>query len=251
MKLAPIRADEAGDLHKESSKRAAKISKPTELTVSKIARQVKNTDRYSVFINDKYTFSLSEYQLAGARLYIGKVFTQQELDDFIHESQFGKAYERALNYVMIRPRSRREIADYLTRTFLYPKPKLYTDKSGQKHYKKTEVDKTAVQNMIARILERLEQKGHINDESFAQSWVRSRQLTKKTSRRKLEQELRAKFVDSDIIATVLQIEDINEAENLKEIIEKKRRQVKYQDQTRLTQYLLRQGYSYGDIKDLI
>jgi len=221
------------------------------LKVSKIAQQVKRNDRYSIYINGKYSFSLSEYQLAGSGLHIGKVFTKTELDDFISESNFGKAYERALNYVMIRPRSEREIIDYLTRTYMYPKPKMFTDTDGQRHFKKVEVDKTAVTTLIQRVMERLSKKGYINDETFARAWINSRQLTKKTSKRKLEQELRAKHVDPDIIATTLQSGNIDELENLRALIAKKRRLPRYQDNVKLTQYLLRQGYNYDDIRNLI
>lgn len=219
------------------------------MKVTKITKQVKNQDRYSVYIDDVYSFSLSEYQLAGARLYVGKEFSAKELEDFIDESQFGKAYERTLNYVMIRPRSRHEITQYLKRTFLYPKPKSYTDKTGKRHFKKVEVNAMKVNTMIERVLARLDEKGYINDESFAKAWINSRQLHKKSSKRKLEQELRAKGIDSEIIATELQKGSVTEIENLREIIAKKRRLTKYQDDTKITQYLLRQGFNYDDIRN--
>lgn len=219
------------------------------LKVTKISKQVKRADRYSIYINEKYSFSLNEYQLANSGLRIGRVFTPGELENFIEESNFGKAYERALNYVMIRPRSEQEIKDYLTRTFMYPKPKSYVNKAGERQFIKKEVDKPKVEAMIGRVMERLNEKGYINDESFARAWVASRQLTKKSSKRKLEQELRAKAIDTEIIATVLQNETINEIENLKVLISKKRRLPKYQDDVKLTQYLLRQGFNYDDIRN--
>ena len=244
MKLKPV-------LSSDIPQKIPRGSKPSKddgvLKVTKISQQVKRSDRYSIYINEKYTFSLSEYQLAGSGLHIGKEFTKTELADFIDESLFGKAYERALNYVMIRPRSEKEISDYLTRTFLYPKPKMYTDKAGQRHFVKQEVNKTKVGVMIERVMNRLKDKGYVNDEVFAKSWVNSRQLTKKSSKRKLEQELRAKYVDSEIIATVLQNENLNELQNLEDLVTKKRRLPKYQDNVKLTQYLLRQGYNYEDI----
>ncbi|MFO0971181.1 MAG: RecX family transcriptional regulator [Candidatus Saccharimonadales bacterium] len=221
------------------------------LKITKIAKQQKRPDRYSIYIDEKYSFSLSEYQLAGAKLFIGKQFTQGELTSFIDESAFGKAYERALNYVMIRPRSKQEIQDYLKRTFLYPKPKNYVDKAGVRQLVKREVDKEKVESMIERVMARLDEKGYINDMAFARAWVNSRQLTKKSSKRKLEQELRAKFIDQEIIATVLQNQNDTEVGNLKEVIIKKRRLSKYQDDVKLTQYLLRQGFNYDDIKEQI
>lgn len=194
---------------------------------------------------------MSDYQLINAGIQVNKEYTQEELSELVNESQFGKAYERALNYVMIRPRSVKEIKDYLTRTFLYPKPKMFFNKQGERIVKKQEVDKSAVQRIIEKVLERLEEKGYSDDEKFAQAWVRSRQLTKKSSKRKLQQELQVKGVHSDIIATVLDDDSIDEAENLKKLIEKKQKQSRYQEKTKLTQYLVHQGFSYSDVKEAL
>ena len=251
MKLQPISSEDIQKKMATKFSRTKISNEPTVLKITKISQQIKQQDRYSVYINEKYRFSLGEYQLAGSGLRIGKEFTEEELDEIINESAFGKAYERALNYVMIRPRSEREINEYLTRTFLYPKPKMYQDKQGQRHIIKVEVNKEQTNMMIERVIDRLQTKGYINDESFAQSWVNSRQLIKKSSKRKMEQELRAKGVSSDIIATMLQNEDIDEQQNLKDLIVKKQRLSKYKDSIKLTQYLLRQGYNYEDIKNAL
>ena len=168
------------------------------MKITKISQQVKRKDRYSVYVDEKYSFSLSDYQLVSAGLRIGKEYTQAELTELINNSEFGKAS-----------------------TVLY---------------------------MIERVLERLEQKGYSDDQKFAEAWVRSRQLTKKSSKRKLQQELQVKGVNSEIITAVLTDDSIDETENLKKMIEKKQKQARYQDTTKLTQYLLRQGFTYSDIK---
>lgn len=221
------------------------------MKVTKISQQVKRRDRYSIYIDEKYCFSLHEYQLASSGLRLGKELTEDELENFANESQFGRAYERALNFVMIRPRSRKEITDYLTRTYMYPKSKTYVDTSGQRHFKKVEVNKSTVNEMIKRVMSRLEQKGYINDEAFAKAWVASRQFHKKPSKRKLEQELQQKGIDQNTIATVLQNEDINYKDNLKELIEKKRRIARYQNDEKLIPYLLRQGFNYDQVKQVL
>lgn len=221
------------------------------MKITKIQQQVKRNDRYSIYIDEVYSFSLSDYQLVSSGLHVGKEFTAEELDTFLQESNFGKAYERALNYVMIRPRSEKEIKEYLTRTFLYPKPKVYKMKTGETRIKKQQVDKEKTIHMIERVISRLHEKGYINDASFAKAWINSRQLTKKSSKRKLEQELMVKGVNSEIIQELLQNRQETEQENLKELIAKKSRLTKYQDTVKLTQYFLRQGFSYEDIKDAL
>lgn len=221
------------------------------MKVTKISQQVKRPDRYSVYIDERYSFSLNEYQLAGSGLRLGKELTVDELDTFQQDSQFGKAYERSLNYVMIRPRSEREIREYLTRTFLYPKPKVFTSKTGERVVKKQSVDKTSVQAMIERVMSRLKEKNYINDEIFAKAWIESREFSKKTSKRRLQQELQQKGVAPEIIATMLQNSEVNEHANLRGLITKKRRLSRYQDDAKLLPYLVRQGYSYSDVKDAL
>ncbi len=219
-----------------------------ELRITKITQQVKRPERYSIYVNEKYSFSLHEYQLAGSGLRTGMILTKDVLENFATESQFGKAYERTVRYVMLRPRSEKEVRDYLTRTFLYPKPKVFVDQSGQRHIKKQTVDKEKTNHMIQRIMTRLSEKGYINDEIFAKAWVASRQIHKKTSLKKLQQELMAKGVSQEILDSVLQDQDIDEITNIQELIVKKRRQAKYHDSTKLTQYLMRQGFRYSDIQ---
>ena len=242
----------ANQINQNSNKTSKNLNKndtdSSELKVTKISQQIKNKQRYSVYINGKYTFSLNEYQLAGSGLSSGKILTQDEINIFATESQFGKAYERALNYVTIRIRSEKEIIDYLTRTFLYPKPKTYVNKSGERIFKKVEVDKEKTKTLINRVIERLQLKGYINDEAFAKAWVQSRQLTKRSSLRKLRQELMVKGIQQSIIEKVLTSQEENELQNLEELIMKKRRIIKYQDDVKLTQYLIRQGYSYDNIR---
>lgn len=216
--------------------------------ITKIQQQKRIQDRYSIYVDEVYAFSVNEYQLIELRLHVGDEVTPDELNNFAIESQFGKAYERSLNYVMIRPRSEQEIKQYLKRTYLYPKQKSYVDKNGQRHFIKQTVDKPQTLAMIERVMKRLDDRGYINDVAFAQAWVSSRQLHKKTSRRKLAQELYSKGIDQEIVATILQNCEDSEQDNLQSLVHKKRKLVRYQDDTKLTQYLLRQGFNYDDIR---
>lgn len=228
-----------------------KTNNQKKRTITKITPQIRRADRYSIYINEKYAFSLHEYQLAQSGLRVGKSVTASELEKFANESQFGKAYERTLNYVLLRPRSEKEIQDYLTRTFLYPKPKSFVDKSGVRHVKKPEVDTLATNEMIRRVMARLQEKGYIDDLAFAKAWVASRQQVRKSSTRKITQELKMKGVAEHIIATVLHNTEETEKENLRELIAKKQRLSRYQDESKLIAYLLRQGFLYSDIKDAL
>jgi SOS response regulatory protein OraA/RecX len=70
--------------------------------------------------------------------------------------------------------------------------------------------------------------------------------------RKITLELRKKHIASDIIEQVLADDETDERTMLRELIAKKRQQSKFkEDDLKLMQYLARQGFGYGDIKDAL
>jgi regulatory protein len=101
------------------------------------------------------------------------------------------------------------------------------------------------------ILNKLTKLGYVDDKKFAESFVNDRNLLRPTSRRKLILELKIKKIPQDIINQAVGSDSAIELENLHKIIERKRRQTKYQDNLKLMQYLASQGFNYGDIKDAL
>lgn len=196
------------------------------MRITAIKAQIKNVERVSIYLDGKYAFSLTQNQLLELKLHSGKELSEQDVVELKRASDYGKLLERVMNYVMIRPRSVREIRDYLWR-------------------KKAEPD------MAERLVQHLEVRGYLNDASFASSWVRSRQLTKPVSKRRLVAELRQKGVTSELIERTVTSDDYDESSALKEIILKKRKQSRYQDEQKLMQYLARQGFGYDMIKNAL
>ena len=112
--------------------------------------------------------------------------------------------------------------------------------------------KEAAPEKSDEIINRLTDLGFINDKTFARNWVENRHLLKPTSKRKLQQELRAKHIAGDIIDSVLRDDETGDREELRLLVEKKRRLPKYRDdEAKLMQYLARQGFGYEDIKTVL
>ncbi|MEO6513627.1 MAG: RecX family transcriptional regulator [Candidatus Saccharimonadales bacterium] len=197
------------------------------MKITKITAQVKQAGRYSVFVDEKYAFSLSDTALLESKLVPGQDLSSEELESWKQASVDDKVLGRALQYAMMRPRSRWEMESYLKR-------------------------KKASPPLIESILNKLSNLRMLNDLEFARSWVASRRLLRPTSKRKLQQELRAKRVGDDIVAQVLGEDETEESVVLKELVAKKRQQTKFKyDNLKLMQYLARQGFSYGDIKSAL
>lgn len=196
------------------------------MKITDIKQQVKRKDRYSIFIDGKYSFALSESGLLSAGLSVGKELSNAELDDLKTVSVEDKAVYRVLDLIARRPRSEGEIRDYLRR----------------KKYKAEEIEKT---------VNTLSIKGYINDEDFALRWMENRRLLKPISRRRLGLELRQKKISNQIVSKTLETDETDEKEVISELITKKRRQTRYQDDQKLIQFLIRQGFNYQDIKSVM
>ncbi len=194
------------------------------MKITAITQQQKRADRYSIFVDGKYAFSLSESGLIESRLASGQELTPAELDDLKKAAGLDKAYGLTLRYVTIRPRSEGELADY---------------------FRRKQIDTAAA----SQIIKRLQSYGLVDDAAFARSWVASRRLLKSVSKRRLQLELRQKRVPQNIIDEVLREDETDDRQALRELVNKKR--ARYPDQQKFMQYLARQGFGFDDIKSAL
>ncbi len=196
------------------------------MKITDIKQQAKRQDKYSIFIDGKYSFSFTEGELLAQGLKIGKELSNEDFETIKNDAVIDKGVYRVFDLISRRPRSKWEVEDYLKR----------------KSYKPEEIE---------RIIKSIKEKGYINDLDFAGRWVESRRLLKPISKRKLRMELHQKRVDDNIIQRVLEEDEANEQEILVKLINKKRHQTRYKDDQKLIAYLARQGFNYQDIKSAL
>lgn len=194
------------------------------MKITSIKQQAKRTDRYSIFVDGKYAFSLSESGLIESRLASGQELDAAQLKKLKKDAGLDKAYYNSLRYAAMRPRSEWEMGMYL---------------------KRKEVDKGTADEVIRR----LRNLNMLSDSDFARSWIANRRLLKSTSKRRLRLELMQKHVPEDIIQEVLAEDITDERDALRELIAKKRR--RYPDRLKFMRYLAGQGFNYDDIKSVL
>ena len=195
------------------------------MKITKISPAIKTEGRYNIYVDDKYSFSLDEVQLASLNLKKNDEIDAEQLDQLKSESDFGKNYVRALDLISRRPRSQREIRDYAFR----------------KQWTKSNTE---------RVIERLLERGYLDDAKFAEIFVRSRANLRNYSTKRMKLELRKRGVASDIVDQVLtDSENFDENAALKNLIAKKRN--RYDNEQKLIAYLARQGFSYDKIRDAL
>lgn len=190
--------------------------------ITSIRPQVKNPDRVNVIIDGKYAFSLDILQITDLSIKIGFDYSEEQINEFKKQSEFGKVYTRTLNYIAIRLRSEKEIRDYL-----------------RCRRKKDDFDFSKL------VIKRLKFRGYIDDKKFAEFWIANRHQTKGSSMKKLRQELYSKGIDRELVDAVIDESDRNDESELKKVLCKKAK--KYKDQRKLIGYLMRCGFKYDDI----
>lgn len=137
-----------------------------------------------------------------------------------------QAHALCMRLLTVRARTRAELAGQLTK-------RGYPDDAAQ------------------AVLSRLEAVGLIDDEDFAQQWVRSRQTTAGKAKRALAAELRTKGVDDEVIAATLDGIDVHaERGRAEQLVERRLRREVLDDgggdvkvMRRLVGMLARRGYS--------
>lgn len=257
---------------------------------------VRDENRVNVFLDGHFAFSLTIEQVADFKLKRGTILTEDEISRIQKASDFGKLFQRSLEYALSRPHSEREIRDYLKRkkmkreveqkrydSFIEKlendpeyreKVKEIRSNVREKNKKLSEKDftednrfeyvgraKTGLPTKpgaaisdedIEAVITKLIDLRIIDDENFARYFVSNRNQIKGTSEKKLRMELKNKGVSDAIIREVLSEDEFGEKirddkVEIMKMIEKKRR--RGYDDVKLTQYLLRQGFSYDLIRE--
>lgn len=194
------------------------------MRISSITQQIKRPDRFSIYLEGKYAFSLARDQFTKLGLKVGDEVDLQKIEQYKADSSFGKLRDKTYNWLSIRLRSQQEIVDYLKRK---------TDDEIQRQ----------------RVLALLAKQGYIDDAKFAAAWIRHRTFIKPMSKYRLKQELLQKRVPLTVIEDTLGEFELDDVTTLRQLIAKKTH--RYPDKQKLMAYLARQGFSYDTIKQAL
>lgn len=227
-----------------------------ELKITDIKQAVRNENRVNIYVNGKYSFSLDISQVVELKVKVGRELRKEEYEELKQASEFGKMYQRALEWVLMRPRSKRELRDYLLRrskkrAVMADNPYRKTsdsDLSDGRVSKKHEISTEMSLKLSEMVTKRLMERGYVDDVKFARYYVENRFVKKGASERRLRQELMQKGVAREIIDEVLEGSERNERDEIRKMILRKR--ARYDDE-KLIAYLCRQGFSYELAKEMV
>lgn len=177
-----------------------------------------------IHIDDEYAFTLNEDFLYTTSLSVGSDITQDEIDKIKSDYESYRTKHRAMDLLSRRSHSAKELEGKLMR-------------------------KASKENARSAV-EKMQQLGFIDDESFAVSYANELWTRKHFARSRIKRELLLKGVDSEIAdKTVSELEG-DERERIRELIDKKylARMADEKGRNSLFSLLVRLGYAYSDIR---
>lgn len=140
---------------------------------------------YRVTFESGEKIYVSEDLLVKENLFKDKELTETDLKQLKERIQIDRGYQLALKYLSYQMRSKKEISSYL---------------------KKHEIEST----YLPEILKKLEEVGMIDDQNYADSYVRTMIKTSDKGPKVISQQLKKRGVDEEEIANALEIFDEEE-----------------------------------------
>ena len=198
-------------------------------TVTSVKPQ-KNNKRLNIYLDDKFGFGIDLENFVKLGLKVEQELTEKEVEDIIKKAEFQKTLDKLLRFVTLRPRSEKEIKDWLKR-------------------------KKAHESMHKELFNRLNRLELVDDKQFAIWWISQRQEFRPKGRKVLDYELRAKGVDRQVVREVLEETVIDEEKIAIRLLEKKAYRYKglprLEARQKMSQFLARKGLGWEVIEKAV
>lgn len=207
--------------------------------ITSITRQ-KRRERFNIFLDEKFAFPISSYELVKNNLKVGSILEQKRIDNILTREHLAILTDLAVKYLGFRPRSEKEIKDYLAK------------KIAQKNEIKYSI--ASQSPLIVLIVKKLKKYKYLEDEAFALWFLKSRIKSKSRSLAVIKAELKTKGISSEIIEKIITYapSDLAQAKNVlskKAIRWQKLAEVDFK--RKAYTYLSSKGFDYEAIKDAV
>ncbi len=191
--------------------------------------KIKN-NQYKLYLDDSTTINLYDEIILNYNLLIKKTINNQELPDIIASNDFYVAYYKAIKYLNIKMRTKKEIAKYLKKDFN--------------------------DSIIDKVINKISKEGYLNDESYASSYVNNQINLTNNGYNKILRNLNELDIPEDIAKKYLDkvTKDIWQ-EKIKKLINKKLKNNKKISEQKMKEKLIydlvNQGYNRSDINNIL
>lgn len=203
------------------------------MIITKIEQQLKQTDRYNIYIDGEFFMGVYEDTLLRFQMRKGDEISAEKLKEIKELDEYNYGKNIAYKYLSYKPRSIKEVKNKLT-------------------YKK--ISKPAAE----KIIEHLKKYDFVNDEDYAKMYVKEKINRKAMGESMLKFKMIDKGIDKEIISKVV-AENYSEEKQIeagKKLLQKYlKKKSAIEDKLELKkkcyQYLFSRGYSYSIISQIL
>lgn len=192
--------------------------------ITDITPQTNHKDRCSVYINGKFAFGISDFDLLRLSLKTGQELTEAELDEILYALDETKCQDYANSLVCAR---------------------MYTEKE----LKKKLVAKKFSEEVIKTVLSRLSEYGYIDDKAYAEAYIA--EVKQKYGVYKIRQKLFEKGVPDRVIDECLAELDNKDTAVNQLKIKLRNKPVRAEDKQKMLRFLAQKGFAYDEAYDAI
>jgi len=223
------------------------------MRIVKLEPSKRKRGRWLVWLEDGTLLRVGEGDVAARGLYSGRDLDGEELEALEDSAQCAKLKERALSLLSARPMSKKELLDKLTAPPRY-RPGQKPDGDGPEDPDALEARREALARAAARVADRLEELGLLDDRAYASTVVRH-YAAKGFGERRIKSELYRRGVPREYWEDALDEaggrEDGGEA--LDALLERRLRGAEptRENLKKASGYLARRGFGWSEISDAI
>jgi len=191
----------------------------------------KNQKRFNIFIDGEFSLGLDAETLIKKGLKENQEISQKDIEKLIKENEVQRTLDRALRFLSYRPRSEKEIMDFLVR-------------------------KQAGEETSKMVMARLKDLGMVDDKAFSAWWLEQRKTFRPKGKRLLVMELKRKGVNREIVDQLLENQtEEDELETAKKILAKKANRWQglssLEFKKKAGEFLLRRGFSWETVNEAV
>lgn len=197
------------------------------MKITSIERQINNNKRYSVFIDNNFAFGIDEIDLLYYKLKENEDISKEKYNNILNNTILIKAKSKAEKYLSYKSRTEKEIKDKLS-SEEYPK------------------------DIIDKVIELMKKYNYIDDEIYCLNFAKEKFRLKGYGKKRILYELVQKGIPSKTAESVINEINFDEDKKAAELLYKKTKgnyNFDFKQKQKLSNYLIRRGFSFDTIKN--
>ena len=210
--------------------------------ITDITPQKKSNKRLNIYIDGNFSFAISAKLKFEKRVEVGQEISNKQIQDLIFLDQIERLQDKAFKFLSFRPRSEKEIKDYLFR-------------KGRLKEIKSDIEKSQYESSIQEVIKKLKKIGQVDDYEFSKWWLEQRYNFSPRGEILLKAELRSKGIEKNLIDELLQNDTEMQVRSATKAVEKKIKLYQKLDEKKfkdkIEQFLARRGFGWNVVKQTV